>query len=284
MNQGPPRIFDRRALSLHRERASRFSDNGPLIQEATTGIADRLSAINRQFIDGYVIDTLDTAMQILEANARYWSYATLGATEGLPLHDMSFDLVLSVLSLHAVNDLPGVLAQARRLLRPDGLFIAALFGGETLTELRQSLSAAELAINHGVSPRVAPFGDVRDLGGLLQRAGFALPVADIERTVIRYGAFSTLVNDLRAMGETNALFERSRKPMSRVMLAATAESYARHFADPDGKLRATFDIVYLTGWAPHESQQKPLKPASATVRLADALGTTEVPTGEKPGQ
>jgi hypothetical protein len=162
------------------------------------------------------------------------------------------------------------------------LFIGALFGGETLTELRQSLAAAEIEIMGGVSPRVAPFADVRDLGGLLQRAGFALPVADVERTVARYSDFMALVRDLRALGETNALVERSRRPMRRDMLAAAARHYAERFADPDGKLRATFDIVYLTGWAPHESQPKPLAPGSAKARLADALGTEELRSGEAP--
>jgi len=176
-----------------------------------------------------------------------------------------------------------VLVQVRRALKPDGLFLAALFGGETLTELRQSLAAAEIETTGGVSPRVAPFADVRDLGGLLQRAGFALPVADVERTVVRYRDLFSLARDLRMMGATNALVERSRKPMRRDMLAAAMAHYARHFSDPDGKLRATFDIVYLTGWAPHESQQQPLKPGSAKSRLADALGAREESAGEKPG-
>ena len=155
--------------------------------------------------------------------------------------------------------------------------MAALFGGATLFELRESLAAAELETTGGVSPRIYPFADVRDLGGLLQRAGFALPVADVERTTVRYREFSSLVRDLRALGETNALTERSLKPLSRETLAATLVHYAAHHSDPDGRLRATFEIVYLTGWAPHESQQQPLKPGSAKARLADALGTTEKP-------
>ena len=185
-----------------------------------------------------------------------------------------------MLGLHAVNDLPGALAQIRRALKPDGLFVGALFGGETLNELRLSLAAAESEVMGGISPRVAPFADVRDLGGLLQRVGFALPVADVERTIIRFSDFAALVHELRLMGESNALTERRRKPMSRAMLAATAAHYAANFADPDGKLRATFDIVYLTGWAPHESQQQPLKPGSAKARLAEALGTNERSAGD----
>ncbi len=194
----------------------------------------------------------------------------------------SFDLVVSVLSLHAVNDLPGVLVQSRRALKPDGLFVAALFGGETLTELRAAFAAAEADISGGISPRVAPFADVRELGGLLQRAGFALPVADVERTIVHYRELDTLFTDLRALGETNALAGRRTSMLSRKLLAALAVDYAKRFADADGRLRATFDIIYLTGWAPHESQQKPLKPGSAKARMADALHTKEYPTGEKP--
>jgi SAM-dependent methyltransferase len=252
-----PRIFDRKALALHRGRAVRKGGDGFLRREVREGIEERLLAVQRRFTAPLDLDT------------------ALDAEERLGRAEASADLITSVLTLHAVNDLPGVLAQTRRTLKPDGLFLAALFGGETLTELRQSLAAAEIEVLGGVSPRVAPFADVRDLGGLLQRAGFALPVADVERTVVRYRDPLQLFADLRAMGETNALTERSRKPMRRAMLAKAIEHYAEHFAGPDGKLRATFDVVYLTGWAPHESQQKPLKPGSATARLADALGTRE---------
>jgi hypothetical protein len=173
-----------------------------------------------------------------------------------------------------------VLAQVRRALKPDGLFLAALFGGATLHELRDAFTFAESETRGGASPRVAPFADVRDLGGLLQRAGFALPVSDVERTVARYASFSTLVEDLRALGETNVLVERSRRPLPKAVLEAVLRRYAGQHADKDGKLRATFEIVYLTGWAPHESQQKPLAPGSARMRLADALGTEEKPAGE----
>ena len=262
MSQGPPRIFDNHALLLHRERARRIAGDDFLARETAEGIAERRGTVQRDFV------------QILDVDRN------LGADERLAAQPEAFDLATSVLALHAVNDLPGVLAQVRRALKPDGLFLAALFGGETLNELRQSLAAAEIDVRGGISPRVAPFADVRDLGGLLQRAGFALPVADVERTVVRYGDLLSLVRDLRAMGETNALVERSRKPVSRALLAATAAHYAANFADPDGKLRATFDIVYLTGWAPHESQQQPLKPGSAKARLAEALGTEERSAGD----
>lgn len=260
MTDGPPRIFDHKARALHRARAD--GGDGFLANEARAGLKERLAGVVRDFSDRREL--------------------VLDADERIGVAPESADLITSVFALHAVNDLPGVLVQARRALKPDGLFLAALFGGETLTELRQSLAAAEIEIKGGVSPRVAPFADVRDLGGLLQRAGFALPVADVERTVVRYRDFAQLIADLRAMGETNALAERSRKPMRRDMLAAAVAHYARHFCDPDGKLRATFDVVYLTGWAPHESQQQPLKSGAAKARLADALGTKELPSGEAP--
>ena len=185
--------------------------------------------------------------------------------------DARLDLVVSLLALQTVNDLPGALIQIRRALKPDGLLMAALIGGETLTELRQSLTIAESEILGGASPRVAPFVDVRALGGLVQRAGLALPVVDLDRVVVRYSDLFALISDLRAMGAANALDARSRAPLRRDILVRAAETYAARFADPDGRLRATFDIVWLSGWAPDESQQKPLKPGSAKARLADAL-------------
>jgi SAM-dependent methyltransferase len=259
MSDRPPRIFDTDVVALHRARAGRIAGDQFLLHEAADGLAERLDGIRRDFPHRMEL--------VLDADER------VVAPEPL-------DLLTSVLTLHAVNDLPGVLLQARRALKPDGLFLAALFGGDTLNELRQSLAAAEIETIGGVSPRVAPFADVRDLGGLLQRAGFALPVADVERTVVRYADMFALVRDLRAMGETNALAERSRKPMRRDMLAAAIAHYGTQFADPGRKLRATFDIVYLTGWAPHESQQQPLQPGTAKSRLAAALGTTEHSAGE----
>jgi SAM-dependent methyltransferase len=202
--------------------------------------------------------------------------------EALPFRDGSLDLVVSALALHFVNDLPGALVQIRRALKPDGLFLAALFGGETLTELRRAFAEAEVEVEGGISPRVVPFPDLRDLGALLQRAGFALPVADIERVTVRYATVFALMHDLRGMGATNALNERRRLPLRRSTLMRMAEIYARRFADPDGRLRATFEIVWLSGWTPDASQQQPLQPGSAKMRLADALGTVEFPAGEKP--
>jgi hypothetical protein len=188
------------------------------------------------------------------------------------------------LSLQAVNDLPGTLIQIRRALRPDGLFVAALFCGDTLTELREAFASAESEIEGGMSPRVAPFADLRELGALMQRAGFALPVADSDKLVVRYESVFALLRDLRGMGATNVMIERRRTPLKRATLMRMAEIYQQRFADPDGRVRATFEIGWLTGWAPHESQQKPLKPGSAGRRLADALGTREISAGDKAGR
>jgi SAM-dependent methyltransferase len=201
--------------------------------------------------------------------------------EALPFADGTLDLVVSALALQLVNDLPGALVQIRRVLKPDGLFLAALLGGETLNELRQSFAAAESEIEGGVSPRVAPFADLRDLGALLQRAGLALPVADADRLVVRYDSAFALMHDLRRMGATNALIDRRRTPLRRATVMRMAEIYAQRFADADGRLRATFEIVWLSGWAPHPGQQQPLKPGTAKARLADALGARELPAGEK---
>ncbi len=202
--------------------------------------------------------------------------------ERLPFAPQSLDLVASVLSLHWTNDLPGVLAQVRRALKPDGLFIAAILGGATLTELRWALTQAEVEVTGGAGPRVSPFAGAYDGASLLQRAGFALPVADTDTVKVRYEHPLRLLHELRAMGETNVLKERSRRPLSRTVLARAFELYASRFGDAAGRIPATFEIVTLTGWAPHPSQQKPMKPGSAKTRLADALGTKEIRTGDKP--
>jgi len=204
--------------------------------------------------------------------------------EALPVGDGTLDLVVSALALQFVNDLPGTLVQIRRALKPDGLFVAALLGGDTLTELRQSFAAAESEVESGVSPRVAPFADLRDLGALLQRAGFALPVTDTDRLVARYDSAFGLMADLRRMGATNALTSRRRRPLRRATLMRMAEIYRQRFADADGRVRATFEIVWLSGWAPHPDQQQPLRPGAAKTRLADALGTNEISAGEKAGR
>lgn len=203
--------------------------------------------------------------------------------ERLPFGDATIDLAVSTLALHWTNDLVGALIQIRRALRPDGLFVGALFGGATLTELRQALLAAEDEVSGGAALRVSPFADAIDAAGLLQRAGFALPVADVDRVKVRYAHPLALLKDLRAMGETSVLIDRSRKPLSREVLLRAMALYQERFAEPDGRVPATFEIVTVTGWAPHESQQKPLRPGSAKMRLADALGTREQSAGDKAG-
>uniref|UniRef100_UPI0031451273 methyltransferase domain-containing protein n=1 Tax=Rhodoblastus sp. 17X3 TaxID=3047026 RepID=UPI0031451273 len=192
--------------------------------------------------------------------------------EALPFAPQSFDLVVSALNLQFANDVPGVFAQARRALAPDGLLLAALVGGQTLAELRACLAQAQEEIEGGASPRVAPFADLRDLGGLLQRAGLALPVTDCDAFTVRYRDVFGLMRDLRFMGATNVLAAGARRPLRRDVLLRMAAIYAEKFADPDGKIRASFEIIWASGWAPHESQQKPLAPGSAQAKLSDALG------------
>ena len=202
--------------------------------------------------------------------------------ERLPFGDATLDLVVSTLALHWTNDLVGALIQIRRALRPDGLFIGAMFGGATLTELRQCLLAAEAEVSDGAAMRVSPFADASDAAALLQRAGFALPVADVDRVKVRYAHPIKLLQDLRAMGETSVLLDRSKKPLPRQVLLRALALYVERFAEADGRVPATFEIVAVTGWAPHDSQQKPLRPGSAKMRLADALGVEEQSAGDKP--
>jgi SAM-dependent methyltransferase len=203
--------------------------------------------------------------------------------ERLPFAPASLDLVVSSLALHWTNDLVGALIQIRQALKPDGLFLGAILGGSTLSELRAALTEAELEVRGGAGPRVSPFADTVGAAQLLQRAGFALPVADVDRVTVRYNHALTLMGDLRAMGETSVLVEGAGRPLSRPILARAAELYAIRFASADGRIPATFEILTLTGWSPHESQQQPLRPGSAKMRLADALKTTERSAGEKAG-
>jgi SAM-dependent methyltransferase len=276
---GPPQIFDRRLYAARRTRAEGLGPAGFLTTDVGAHLAERIAAVNRRFAQALDLSSREESFEQLCGAATNWTRTKLhpfgdgivADEEALPFAPASFDLVVSVLSLHAVNDLPGALIQIRRVLKPDGLFLAALFAGDTLFELREALAQGESEVRGGASPRVAPFADVRDLGGLLQRAGFALPVSDVERTAVRYGSFDTLVRDLRALGETNALAQRSRSFLRRDVLSGALAHYAAAHGEPDGRLRATFDIAYLTGWAPHASQQQPLKPGSARTRLADAL-------------
>ena len=207
--------------------------------------------------------------------------ALVADEEALPFADASLDLVLSVLSLHWVNDLPGALVQIRRALKPDGLFLAAMLGGETLGELRQSLIAAEVAVAGGAGPRVSPFVEIRDAGGLLQRAGFALPVVDADTLTFSYRDAFALMHELRGLGESNAVAARAKRPTRRQTLLEAARLYWKRFGDADGRVPATFQVLYLTGWAPDASQPRPLRPGDAAARLADALGTEERTSGEK---
>jgi len=267
-----PMIFDFRAAQASRTRARRIAGDRFLDHAALEGLSDRLTAVTRRFDHGlWIGEALPPAMLPFAQN---WSVAGFDEREVLNAVGGPFDLVVSLYSLQAINDLPGALIQVRRALKPDGLFLAALFGGDTLRELRESFAFAEAEIWGGISPRVSPFADVRDMGALLQRAGFALPVADVERLQVRYRDFGSLVRDLRAHGQSNVLAARQRRFLGRTVLSALIAHYSVQYAD-DGKLNATFETVYLTGWAPHQSQQQPLKPGSAKTRLSDALGTVE---------
>ena len=292
MSDGPPRIFDSRVYRLRRARAVHENGDLFLAQESAGRIAERLAAVNRKFTKALDLHSREAVFPTLEPCAEAWVRtgfawdhpAVIAGDEALSFADENFDLVTSVLSLHAVNDLPGTLLQIRRVLRPDGLFAAALFGGETLRELRFAVAAAEAELYGGASPRVASFADVRDLGSLLQRAGFALPVTDVERLTVHYRELSRLFADLRGLGETNALAGRLNQFLSRRFLQALTAEYRARFADDEGRFAATFEIVFLAGWAPHESQQKPLAPGSAKARLANALGRDEHSAGEKPSR
>jgi SAM-dependent methyltransferase len=267
-----PPLFDFRTAARAHDRARALAGDTFLATAAAEGIADRLATVTRRFENALLVG--DTVPPDIASFAQSWTRASFDEQEFLHAGEARFDLAVSIFSLQAINDLPGALVQIRRSLKPDGLFVGALFGGGTLKELRDAFAHGEVETLGGITPRVSPFADVRDMGGLLQRAGFALPVADVERLTVRYGDFGKLVRDLRAHGQTNALSERSRKPLRRDTLAAMLAHYRTHHGE-DGKLRATFDTLTLTGWAPHESQQQPLKPGSAKSRLADALGTRE---------
>lgn len=299
-------VFDRQLLRMRRRRAARLGPAAFLIDAVATELVDRLSLVQRRFdrvVDlGVGHDAVRRTLARLKSigcliavddgsdrsrdDRRGSSPATdrpavIADEEALPFADGSLDLVVSALALQFVNDLPGVLVQIRRALKPDGLLLAALAGGDTLTELRQAFAAGEAEVEGGISPRVAPFVDVRLMGSLLQRAGFALPVTDVDRVTVRYASPLRLMEDLRRMGATNALLQRHRRPLRRATLKRVLDIYAERFSDGDGRVRATFDILWLSGWAPHESQQRPLSPGSARVRLADALGTAELPAGEE---
>jgi SAM-dependent methyltransferase len=282
-------LFDHVLIDMHRRRA--LASPGPradfLLDIAANELAERLSVVERHFeraveLHGHTglaaraiaatgkvgtVERIETGADFAASRES----VTVAPFEALPLEPESANLIVSPLSLHLTNDTPGVFVQIRRALKPDGLFLAAIPGAGTLQELREVLLAAESEITGGASPRVIPFPDVREIGALLQRGGFALPVTDKETYTVRYDSIFPLMKDLRSMGMANPLAGRSRKPLTRRVFLRAAELYAERFADPDGRIRASFSIIYLSGWAPHESQQKPLKPGSAKVRLADVL-------------
>lgn len=295
-------VFDRRLVRAHRNRAARaLDDHDFLFMEGAERLCDRLLDINRTFSLGLDIGChggeisraltpgkIETLIQadlsetmLRRAQASTGAPALVLDEENLPFELAAFDIVVSNLSLHWVNDLPGALSQIRLALKPDGLFLAQVLGGSTLHELRHVLSEAEIEIDGGLSPRVSPFADVRDLGSLLQRAGFALPVVDSDIVTVSYAEPLKLLADLRGMGESNAVLERRKAPLKRHTLMTALAKYLDHYGDADGRIPATFEIITMTAWAPAPTQQQPMRPGSARGRLADALGTDEVSLGEK---
>jgi SAM-dependent methyltransferase len=293
-----PTIFDRTLLRARRARALALGPETFLIDRVAADLAERLATVTRTFERAVDLGTPSDAVRralvdsmradsVIAAEPDAHRLPTdflrvVAGEEALPFADACLDLIVSALSLQFVNDLPGTLVQIRRALKADGLFLAALIGGDSLTELREAFAAAESEIEGGVSPRVCPFADVREMGGLMQRAGFALPVVDTDRLTVRYASVRDLMRELRRMGATNILHERRRAPLRRATLERMEDIYCERFGDEDGRVRATFEVVWLSGWAPHESQPQPLKPGSAKSRLADALGAKEISAGEKP--
>ena len=304
MSDLPPRLFDRSLVARHRNRAAgRLADYNFLVRRAFDDICDRIESVTRDFERtailgggpgltdelaarpaggkaGWVVQS-DLASSVAQALDRP---ALALDEEALPFAEESLDLVLAPWGLHWTNDLPGVLVQINRTLKPDGFFAGALLGGATLTELRQCLMTAESELTGGASARVSPYAGTFDMATLMQRAGFAMPVADIDRVTVRYDNVFALMADLQGMGESSALTDRPRKPAARALFLRTAELYAQRFADPDGRIRATFEIVHAAGWAPHPDQPRPKRPGSATHRLADALGVKEQSLDEKAGR
>ncbi|NCO02834.1 MAG: methyltransferase domain-containing protein [Alphaproteobacteria bacterium] len=287
-------VFDTKRLNQQRERAqSKLTDHGFLIDWSRDQLLSRLDIIRREFetvlqlgnrtaldktkIKG--LQTLDISDTILPIHHN--EDFILCDQEWLPFDKDRYDLIISPLHLHTINDLPGALTQLKNALKADGLFLSAILGGETLYELRDVMSRAEIEVTGGMSPRVAPFADMPQMGSLMQRAGFNLPVVDSEIVTVTYDHLFKLMHDLRYMGEGNALIERSKSFNNRKLMMRSAELYQELYAEEDGRLKATFEIIFLIGWKPHESQQKPLRPGSAKNRLADALNTTEISADDK---
>ncbi len=284
-------IFDRGLVRRNRNRAAaRFAEHDFLFKWTAEQLADRLKDIKREF--AFVLQAggrtkLDNIpglqkMIAMDAAENFSSRpGVIADEEFLPFADDSFDMVLSPLSLHTVNDLPGALIQINRVLKPDGLCLAAMLGGATLWELRQVMMQTEIAMRGGASPHVAPFASKQQAGALMQRARFALPVVDSEKVTVTYDSLAKLMHDLRGMGEGNCLADRGRMPLHKGFFTEAGRLYREKFSEEDGRIRATFEIIFLIGWAPHGSQQKPLRPGSAEKRLSDALGTKEVGSGVK---
>ncbi|HUT48587.1 MAG TPA: methyltransferase domain-containing protein [Alphaproteobacteria bacterium] len=308
------RVFDRRTVRRHRDRAAAASIGGReggggdfLHREIAGRLVERLDEVRRDFanvlelgchrgaltgllagrsgVETLIAADLSPVCVALSTGRRKGAFGVVADEEALPFEPGAFDLVISNLALHWVNDVPGALIQMRRALKPDGLLLAAFLGGATLAELREALMAAELEIEGGASPRVSPFADVRDAGALLQRAGFALPVVDRDRISVSYDSALDLMADLRAMAETNAVAERSTRFTRRQTLLRAAALYQERFGAADGRIAAGFEVIYLTAWAPDAAQPRPLAPGSATGSLADALGTQEIAAGDptRPG-
>lgn len=290
-------LFDHNTRQHRAPRINKtLTDADFLFARVAEGIADRLEDVKRSFPracviaddQGCVAQALPRAKAGAEALAQVAAAGPLGAPgarisqpDEPDLSPGEYDLIINALTLHRVNDPVGVLTQMRLALKPDGLALAALFGGRSLHELRASFAEAEAEVEGGVSPRVAPMGEIRDLGALLQRAGLALPVADVDRIPVEYESAFHLMRDLRAMGEANPMAARRKTFTRRATMLRMAEVYAHHFASDSGRVMATFEIVYLTGWSPADNQQQPLRPGAARTRLADALGVPEVSAGEK---
>lgn len=271
----PPALTDLAALARHRDRARLLPGHDEamfLHRLALTDLQERLSEVNRRFTAPAIVTAFPEIWRDLIPNA-----SVVPEADHIALEEAAHDLVVHAMSIHWANDPVGQLVQCRRALRPDGLCLVVVPGGRTLQELRASLAEAEAQVTGGLSPRVVPMGEIRDLGALMQRAGFALPVADSLVQVVEYGSFATLLSDLRASGETNALSARLRRFTRQSVLAEAARIYAGSYSTPQGRLTATAELVVLTGWAPHESQQQPLRPGSAKARLADALAVPERP-------
>ncbi|GAA0598352.1 class I SAM-dependent methyltransferase [Paenochrobactrum glaciei] len=296
-------IFDRQLMLQFQKRALAKPVAGAdfLLERSVEDVLDRLSAVEKQFSTGVALmgytDALARGLQqsgkvektirieqgdfYFQSSDAAFEHGVVEPGEILPLEPQSADLIVSLMSLHLINDLPGMLIQIARALRPDGLFLAAFPGTGTLGELRESLMQAEIELSGGAAARIAPFADIRDAGALLQRAGFALPVTDVDTVTVRYNSMFDLLKDIRAMGMQNILVDRSKKPLTRSVFMRAAQIYSTRFSDPDGRIRASFSTLWMSGWKPHESQQKPLKPGSAKASLADALKQFQVKPDEE---